>query len=99
MRRYSPPSRSPPRRGHGGRPRSPPPPRRGHGASDRGRPRDQNHGSLLVRNIPMNCRPEELRVLFERFGVVRDVYLPKNYYTGGYIGLKLKKQVQAPQLN
>ncbi|GJU82192.1 serine/arginine-rich SC35-like splicing factor SCL30 [Tanacetum coccineum] len=82
MRRYSPPSRSPPRRGHGGRPRSPPPPRRGHGGSDRGRPKDPNHGSLLVRNIPMNCRPEELRVPFERFGVVRDVYLPKNYYTG-----------------
>ncbi|KAI3793335.1 hypothetical protein L1987_35952 [Smallanthus sonchifolius] len=43
---------------------------------------DQNHGSLLVRNIPLNFRPEELRVPFERFGVVRDVYLPKNYYTG-----------------
>lgn len=28
------------------------------------------------------CRPEELRVQFERFGVVRDVYLPKDYYTG-----------------
>ncbi|CAL5429747.1 unnamed protein product [Camellia sinensis] len=27
--------------------------------------------------------PEELRVPFERFGVVRDVYIPKNYYTGG----------------
>lgn len=28
------------------------------------------------------CRPEELRVPFERFGVVRDVYIPKDYYTG-----------------
>ncbi|KAA8534202.1 hypothetical protein F0562_031605 [Nyssa sinensis] len=43
---------------------------------------EQNNGSLLVRNIPLNCRPEELRVPFERFGVVRDVYLPKDYYTG-----------------
>ncbi|XP_021973797.1 serine/arginine-rich SC35-like splicing factor SCL30 isoform X1 [Helianthus annuus] len=80
MRRYSPAYHSPPRR-HGGRPRSPPP-RRGYGGGERGRPKDQNQGSLLVRNIPLNCRPEELRVPFERFGVVRDVYLPKNYYTG-----------------
>nr|GMD86066.1 serine/arginine-rich SC35-like splicing factor SCL30 [Ipomoea batatas] len=27
-------------------------------------------------------RPEELRAPFERFGLVRDVYLPKDYYTG-----------------
>ncbi|KAM7460305.1 hypothetical protein LguiB_036353 [Lonicera macranthoides] len=80
MRGYSPPYYSPPKRGYGGRPRSPPP-RRGYGG-DRGRPKEQNHGSLLVRNIPLDCRPEELRVPFERFGVVRDVYLPKNYYTG-----------------
>ncbi|PWA94915.1 serine/arginine-rich SC35-like splicing factor SCL30 [Artemisia annua] len=93
MRRYS-PSRSPPRRGHGGRPRSPPP-RRGYRGSERGRPKDQNHGSLLVRNIPMNCRPEELRVPFERFGVVRDVYLPKNYYTGEPRGFAFVQFVDA----
>ncbi|KAL3523827.1 hypothetical protein ACH5RR_016661 [Cinchona calisaya] len=79
MRRYSPTYRSPPRRGYGGRPRSPP--RRGYGG-DHGRHKEQNHGSLLVRNIPLDCRPEELRVPFERFGLVRDVYLPKDYYTG-----------------
>jgi hypothetical protein len=28
------------------------------------------------------CRPEELRVPFERFGPVRDVYLPRDYHTG-----------------
>lgn len=28
------------------------------------------------------CRPEDLRIPFERFGQVKDVYLPKNYYTG-----------------
>ncbi|CAA6654191.1 unnamed protein product [Spirodela intermedia] len=26
--------------------------------------------------------PEDLRIPFERFGPVKDVYLPKNYYTG-----------------
>ncbi|KAH9766686.1 RRM domain-containing protein [Citrus sinensis] len=82
MRRYSPPYYSPPRRGYGGRGRSPP--RRGYGGGGGGygRRKEQNHGSLLVRNIPLDCRPEELRAPFERFGVVRDVYLPKDYYTG-----------------
>lgn len=27
-------------------------------------------------------RPEDLRIPFERFGPLKDVYLPKNYYTG-----------------
>ncbi|KAL5973322.1 hypothetical protein ACLOJK_029972 [Asimina triloba] len=77
MRRYSPPYYSPPRRGYGGR-RSPP--RRGYGGY--GGRKEPNNGSLLVRNIPLNCRPEDLRVPFERFGPVRDVYIPKDYYTG-----------------
>ncbi|KAG7031619.1 Serine/arginine-rich SC35-like splicing factor SCL30, partial [Cucurbita argyrosperma subsp. argyrosperma] len=81
MRRYSPPYHSPPRRGYGGRGRSPP--GRGYGGGGGyGRRREQPHGSLLVRNIPMDCRPEELRAPFERFGLVRDVYIPKDYYTG-----------------
>ncbi|CAK9161904.1 unnamed protein product [Ilex paraguariensis] len=37
---------------------------------------------LLVRNISLNARPEDLRVPFERFGPVKDVYLPKDYYSG-----------------
>ncbi|KAA8536918.1 hypothetical protein F0562_029396 [Nyssa sinensis] len=37
---------------------------------------------LLVRNISLNARPEDLRIPFERFGPVKDVYLPKDYYTG-----------------
>ncbi|KAG8658771.1 serine/arginine-rich SC35-like splicing factor SCL28 isoform X2 [Manihot esculenta] len=50
---------------------------------------------LLVRNLPLDasslglkdlvmvwCRPEDLRVPFEKYGPVKDVYLPKNYYTG-----------------
>ncbi|XP_022986899.1 serine/arginine-rich SC35-like splicing factor SCL30 [Cucurbita maxima] len=82
MRRYSPPYHSPPRRGYGGRGRSPP--GRGYGGGGGGyvRRREHSHGSLLVRNIPMDCRPEELRAPFERFGLVRDVYIPKDYYTG-----------------
>ncbi|KAH6776958.1 SC35-like splicing factor 28 [Perilla frutescens var. frutescens] len=37
---------------------------------------------LLVRNISLSSRPEDLRVPFERFGPVKDVYLPKNYFSG-----------------
>lgn len=92
MRRYSPPYHSPPRRGYGGRPRSPP--RRVYDG-ERGRHKEENHGSLLVRNIPLNCRAEELRVPFERFGVVRDVYLPKNYYTGEPRGFAFVQFVDA----
>ncbi|GAB2299843.1 hypothetical protein Dimus_033897 [Dionaea muscipula] len=93
MRRYSPGYYSPPRREYGSRGRSPPrggyspsrrgysPPRRSYGGGY-GRRKEQSSGSLLVRNIPLDCRPEELRVPFERFGVVRDVYIPKDYYSG-----------------
>ncbi|CAM8899720.1 unnamed protein product [Rhodiola kirilowii] len=37
---------------------------------------------LLVRNISLDARPDDLRIPFERFGPVKDVYLPRNYYTG-----------------
>ncbi|XP_062183415.1 serine/arginine-rich SC35-like splicing factor SCL30 isoform X2 [Phragmites australis] len=84
MGRYSPAYHSPPRRGYGGRGRSPP--RRGYGGGGGGGGRggrgDQGSVSLLVRNIPMRCRPEDLRAPFERFGPVRDVYLPRDYHTG-----------------
>eukprot|EP01018_Ginkgo_biloba_P032479 Gb_06441 [translate_table: standard] len=77
MRRRS-PSFSPPRRGYGGRARSPP---RGRYGGYGGR-REPNT-SLLVRNIPRDCRADELRIPFERFGPLKDIYLPKDYYTGG----------------
>ncbi|KAE9615055.1 putative RNA recognition motif domain-containing protein [Lupinus albus] len=92
MRRNSPGSKSPPRRGYGGRGRkpssspspSPPPTRRGHGGDGgRDRRRESNNVSLLVRNIPLDCRSDELRIPFERFGRVCDVYIPKDYYSGG----------------
>ncbi|CAI0426174.1 unnamed protein product [Linum tenue] len=73
-RSYSP---SPPR-SHSRRRRSPSP--RGRYGS-RGSGRDQPT-SLLVRNLRHDCRPEDLRRPFEQFGPLKDIYLPKDYYTG-----------------
>ncbi|KAB5519564.1 hypothetical protein DKX38_023883 [Salix brachista] len=69
---YSP---SPPR-GYGRRHRSPSP-RGRHGGRGRDLPT-----SLLVRNLRLDCRPEDLRRPFGRFGPLKDVYLPRDYYTG-----------------
>ncbi|KAK7379659.1 hypothetical protein VNO80_05123 [Phaseolus coccineus] len=75
-----------------GRSYSPSPPRysrRGGGRSPspRGRypprPRQQDlPTSLLVRNLRHDCRPEDLRRPFGQFGPLKDIYLPKDYYTG-----------------
>ncbi|KAG6486299.1 hypothetical protein ZIOFF_054869 [Zingiber officinale] len=76
-RRYS---RSPPRRKRYDDPRD-----RYRGGGGGGREyRDYRSASsgLLIRNIALDARPEDLRIPFERFGPVKDVYLPKNYYTG-----------------
>ncbi|KAJ7537119.1 hypothetical protein O6H91_12G098200 [Diphasiastrum complanatum] len=73
------------------RSRSPPPRRRHYDDVSRSsRGRDRGSGSrhqslpcgLLVRNIPRDSRPEDLRIPFEKFGPVKDVYLPKDYYSG-----------------
>ncbi|KAL5806297.1 hypothetical protein ACOSQ3_029206 [Xanthoceras sorbifolium] len=69
---YSP---SPPR-GYGRRRRSPSP-RGRYGGRGRDLPT-----SLLVRNLRHDCRPEDLRGPFGQFGRLRDVYLPRDYYTG-----------------
>ncbi|CAN0856052.1 Serine/arginine-rich SC35-like splicing factor SCL28 [Linum grandiflorum] len=37
---------------------------------------------LLVRNLPMDARTDDLRIPFEKYGPLKDIYLPKNYYTG-----------------
>ncbi|KAH0435955.1 hypothetical protein IEQ34_026503 [Dendrobium chrysotoxum] len=79
-RSYSPRrnSRSPPRRKRYDDPRD-----RYRGGSSRGfRDRRGPPSGLLIRNISLDARPEDLRIPFERFGPVKDVYLPKNYYTG-----------------
>ncbi|KAF3638648.1 Serine/arginine-rich SC35-like splicing factor SCL30A [Capsicum annuum] len=72
-RSYSP---SPPR-GYGRRVRSPSPRGRYGGRSSRDAPT-----SLLVRNLRHDCRSEDLRRPFGQFGPVKDIYLPRDYYTG-----------------
>uniref|UniRef100_A0A1D1ZAZ6 Serine/arginine-rich splicing factor 10 n=1 Tax=Anthurium amnicola TaxID=1678845 RepID=A0A1D1ZAZ6_9ARAE len=78
-RSYSPRrfSRSPPRRKHYDDPRD----RYRGGRPFRDR-RSSGPSGLLIRNLPLDARQEDLRIPFERFGPVKDVYLPKNYYTG-----------------
>ncbi|KFK26116.1 hypothetical protein AALP_AA8G206000 [Arabis alpina] len=51
------------------------------------RPSSRDHESsdpsgLLIRNLPLDARPNDLRDSFERFGPLKDIYLPRNYYTG-----------------
>ncbi|KAE9607944.1 hypothetical protein Lal_00003565 [Lupinus albus] len=74
------------RRGSG---RSPSPPPSHRERRDRfytrDRDRDRNIDlptSLLVRNLRHDCRPEDLRRPFSQFGPLKDIYLPKDYYTG-----------------
>eukprot|EP00210_Caulerpa_lentillifera_P000009 g8.t2 len=38
--------------------------------------------SLLFRNLSKGARESELRYYAEKYGPVRDVYLPRDYYTG-----------------
>ncbi|XP_006663688.1 serine/arginine-rich SC35-like splicing factor SCL30 isoform X1 [Oryza brachyantha] len=69
-------SRSPVnRRGNGSRGRSSP--RTGHGGG-----KEQGGVSLFVSNLPLRCRPEDVRVPFQKFGPIRDVYLPRHYRSG-----------------
>ncbi|KAE8732967.1 Serine/arginine-rich SC35-like splicing factor SCL30A [Hibiscus syriacus] len=59
--------------------------RRGRSPSPRGRYGGRARDlptSLLVRNLRHDCRPEDFRRPFERFGPFKDIYLPKDYYTG-----------------
>ncbi|PSS07846.1 Serine/arginine-rich SC35-like splicing factor SCL30A [Actinidia chinensis var. chinensis] len=72
-RSYSP---SPPRGGYSRRRRSPSP-RGRYGGRGRDLPT-----SLLVRNLRHDCRPEDLRGPFGEFGPLKDIYLPRDYYTG-----------------
>ncbi|PKI73636.1 hypothetical protein CRG98_006010 [Punica granatum] len=74
-----------------GRSYTPSPPRgygrRGRSPSPRGRYGGRGSGrdlptSLLVRNLRHDCRPEDLRRPFGQFGALKDIYLPRDYYTG-----------------
>ncbi|KAG6537148.1 hypothetical protein ZIOFF_002233 [Zingiber officinale] len=69
-------SYSPPPRGYGRRGRSPSP-RGRYGGRGRDLPT-----SLLVRNLRRDCRAEDLRRPFGQFGPLKDIYLPRDYYTG-----------------
>ncbi|KIZ07828.1 hypothetical protein MNEG_0118 [Monoraphidium neglectum] len=62
-------SRSPPRGGSDSR-RSP--------AGDRAEPTGT---SMMVRNLSRTTRPEDLRYACEKYGRVRDIYLPRDFYT------------------
>ena len=61
-------------------PKPGPPPRGGGGG--RYGSRGDAPTSLLVRNLRHDCRPEDLRRPFGQFGPIKDVYLPRDYYTG-----------------
>ncbi|PNW73811.1 hypothetical protein CHLRE_13g573650v5 [Chlamydomonas reinhardtii] len=41
----------------------------------------RNKVSVLVRNIPLHMTVDDLRKKFEKFGELRDVYIPRDYYT------------------
>lgn len=64
-------SRSPPRGGGRGRSRSP----------VRGDRAEPTGTSMMVRNLARQTRPEDLRYACEKYGRVRDIYLPRDYYT------------------
>lgn len=49
----------------------------GGGGGDRA---GSNMTSLLVRNLSFNLRADEIRRIFSRYGDVRDVYIPQDYY-------------------
>ncbi|KPM11061.1 RNA recognition motif containing protein 2 [Sarcoptes scabiei] len=39
-----------------------------------------NH-SLFIKRIPFETRSDDLRALFSRYGRVKDVYIPRDYYS------------------
>ncbi|CAD7704149.1 unnamed protein product [Ostreobium quekettii] len=43
--------------------------------------------SLLIRNLHKETREADLRYFAEKYGPVRDVYLPRDYYTGDARGI------------
>ncbi|KAL8529117.1 hypothetical protein ACS0TY_006545 [Phlomoides rotata] len=86
-----------------GRSYTPSPPPRGYSRRGRSPPRGGRHGgggrgdaptSLLVRNLRHDCRPEDLRRPFGQFGPIKDVYLPRDYYTGDPRGFGFVQYVE-----
>ncbi|KAF6255155.1 hypothetical protein COO60DRAFT_1627634 [Scenedesmus sp. NREL 46B-D3] len=56
---------------------------------DRGfyRERPERRVSIMVRNLPKSISPDDLKYYAEKYGPVKDVYLPKDFYTGEARGL------------
>eukprot|EP00624_Nannochloropsis_granulata_P005747 evm.model.NODE_40933_length_5212_cov_14.053722.1 len=48
---------------------------------DRGGDRREKRVSLLVRNLAFDTRVEDIRRLFDKYGDVKDVYIPMNFHT------------------
>merc|ERR1712113_1185421 len=42
--------------------------------------RERDNTSLFIRNISDDCRADDLRKEFSRFGPIKDVYIPLDYY-------------------
>jgi len=36
---------------------------------------------LFIRNVHPDTRPEDLRRIFGKYGPIRDIYIPLDYYT------------------
>ncbi|KAJ6722019.1 SERINE/ARGININE RICH SPLICING FACTOR [Salix viminalis] len=54
---------------------------------------------LLIRNLSLDARPEDLRGPFEKFGPLKDIYLPRNYHTReprgfGFVKYRYEKHPQ-----
>eukprot|EP00252_Welwitschia_mirabilis_P024258 TRINITY_DN713_c0_g1_i1.p1 TRINITY_DN713_c0_g1~~TRINITY_DN713_c0_g1_i1.p1 ORF type:complete len:153 (-),score=2.84 TRINITY_DN713_c0_g1_i1:1000-1458(-) len=77
-KRYRSPSYSPPRRAYYRRSPSPGPRSRYGGRSRY----SSAPTSLLVRNLRRDCMSDDLRGPFREFGPIKDIYLPRDYYTG-----------------
>ncbi|CAM0874236.1 unnamed protein product [Alopecurus aequalis] len=50
-------------------------------SGEQGGKKEQDSISLLVRNIPHDCS-SDLLVAFQKFGRIRDFYIPKDYHSG-----------------
>ena len=37
------------------------------------------NSSLFIKNVHEDVRPDELRILFEKYGKIKDVYIPLDY--------------------
>jgi len=60
---------------------SPPRERRENGRGAGGGDRHGSTCSLLVRNLSYSVRPEDIKALFSRYGDIRDVYIPTDFYS------------------